>query len=334
MKQKIKPAKKDKQLDIIVSVIFVTQNDEKIIINQIKKVNEELKDLHTNYELLIVDNNSQDKTVEKIRTLQKDIPFIRILILSKEYDTDTAFTAGLDNCIGDYAILFNIYTDPPKILSKGIGKLLKNYDIVLGKANKQLIKYGLLSKCFLWALETISTHNFTYRTQYFIGLNRKAINSIIRTRRKSRSFSYINYLIGHKKYIFTYTPVALYSKKIKAENFFSLFFNATDIIISNSYKPMRILSFLGVFTSMSFLLYVVIISIVYFFFDHHIAPQGWISLAFVMGAMFLLLFSLLMLISEYVIRTLHETRNEPLYFISDEIDKSVILTEQDKLNIV
>jgi len=334
MKKKIKTTKEINQLDVIVSVILVVQNDEKIIADKIDKINKELIKLHTNYEILVVDNSSEDKTIEKIRDLQKNTPFIRALILSKEYSTDIAFTAGLDNCIGDYAILFNIHTDPPNLLSKVVENLLKNYDVVLGKTDKRIINYGLFSNLFLRMLEKISTHNFTYTTQYLIGLNRKAINSIIRTRRKSRSFSYINNLIGHKKYTFFYIPLTTNFAKLKRESFFSLFFNATDIIISNSYKPMRVLSFLGVFVSIVFLLYVLVISIIYFFFNHAIAPQGWISLAFVMGMMFLLLFSLLMLISEYVIRTLHETRNEPLYFIADEIDKSVILTEQEKLNIV
>src|SRR4029077_17103686 len=125
------------------------------------------------------------------------------------------------------------------------------------------------------------------------------INSIIRTRRKSRNFSYINNLIGFKKYILSYSPIDRFSEKQKPENFFKVFFNVADIIISNSYKPIRFLTFLGVFASILFLLYVIIISIIYFFIDRAIAPQGWISLAFVMGAMFLLLFSILTLISEY-----------------------------------
>lgn len=334
MKNKIVKTKKIKQLDIIVSIILVVQNDEDIIEKEIKNINKELIKLRINYEILIIDNNSQDDTLEILRTVQKTIPYIRVLVLSKEYSSEIAITAGIDNCIGDYAILFNIYTDPPNILQIFIQNLLDNYDVVVGKADIPLVQYNLLSKVFIKFLERVSTHSFTYQTRFLIGLNRKAINSIIRTRRKSRNFSYINYLIGHKKKNLLYSPVRKYLNKQKTESFYSLFFNATDIIISNSYKPLRTLTFLGIAASIIFLLYVTIITVVYFFIDHSIAPKGWISIAFVMGTMFLLLFSILTLISEYIIRTLHETRNEPLYFIADEIDKSVILTEQDKLNIV
>jgi len=50
--------------------------------------------------------------------------------------------------------------------------------------------------------------------------------------------------------------------------------------------------------------------------------------------MFFLLFSLLTLLSEYIIRIMNETRNEPIYFIADEIDKSIILPHKDRENIV
>jgi len=330
----MKQIKKIKMSDVILSVICVVQDDEDIIQERIKEINSALKKLSINYEILIVDNNSQDKTIEIVRKMQKTIPFIRILVLSKAYDIEITTTAGLDNCIGDYAVLFNLYRDPVTLFFDVTKKLYENVDIVIGTTTKQVIPYGIGSRFFLWILEKLSTHNFSYRSNYLLAVSRKAINAIIRTRRKSRNFSYINSLIGLKKYILLYTPQDKYLDRIKSENFFTLFIKVTDIIISNSYKPIRFLTFFGIAASFLFLLYVIVISIIYFFINRSIAPQGWISLAFVMGAMFLLLFSILTLISEYLIRTLHETRNEPLYFISDEIDQSVILSEENKLNIV
>lgn len=321
-------------LDTIISVIVVSQNDEDIIEERIREIDSQLKRLMINYEILIIDNNSTDIGINKISTLSKSISHLRIIILSKSYDKDIALTAGLDSCIGDYAILFNMYTDPSEIISSFTTMLLKNYDIVIGKHKNPFKDYSHLSALFLKALEKLSHEHFMYRTNYSMALNRKAINSIIKIRRKSRNFSYINNLIGFKKSIFSYTQLHKYKYKLKKENFFVLFFTATDIIISHSYKPIRIFSFLGIITSILFLVYVMVIGLIYFFVNRSIAPQGWLSLATVSGTMFFLLFSLLTFISEYLIRTLQETRNEPLYFITDEIDKSIILTEQNKLNIV
>lgn len=320
--------------DAIVSVIVVTQNDEDIIGDRLKKINKELFKLDVDYEILVVDNNSEDDTIQEIRKLGKTIPYIRTLRLSKQYDKEIALTAGLDNCIGDYAILFNIYLDPPEMLQVLVNKLLEDYDVIIGRPSKDIVKYGLLSRLFLKLTAKISTHGFYYSQDYLIALNRKAINSITRTRRKSRNFNYINYLIGFKKCSVEYKPLKTFRYKLKTENFPELFLNVADVIISNSFRPIRILSFLGTAASILFLAYVFLISLIAIFFDKRIAPQGWISISAVIGTMFFLLFSLLTLISEYVIRILNESRNEPLYFIADEIDKSIILRKKRMINVV
>ncbi len=320
--------------DIIISVILVVKNDEDIIKERIVAICDELKKLRTNYELLVLDRASEDNTVKEIQTLHKHLKHIRIVVLSKQYETEIALTAGIDNCIGDFAIVFNIYTDPPGVIAKLFEKLLLNYDIVMANMKQEVIHYNFFSKLFLKLLQKVSRHHFEYRTNYLVGLSRKAINAISRTRRKSRNFSYLNALIGLRKTIIVYSPIKRYAYKLEAENFFELFFTVTDIVISNSYRPIRIIAFLGITASALFLCYVVIISFIYFFVNRSIAPQGWISIATVTGSLFFLLFSLLTLISEYIIRTLHEARNDPLYFIADEIDTSVMLTEQDKMNVV
>ncbi|OGH19935.1 MAG: hypothetical protein A3D74_00670 [Candidatus Levybacteria bacterium RIFCSPHIGHO2_02_FULL_37_13] len=322
-----------KLLDTIISVILITQNDEDIIQERIKEINKELKKLHASYEIVIVDNNSTDQTVEKLHSLHKTVPHTRMLVLSKEYDTEIALTAGLDNCVGDYVILFNIYTDPPEVVPTIISRLLENYDIVIGESKYDIIKRSFLSKIFLKVIEKLSTHALSYRTNYLTALSRKAINSIIRTRRKSRNFNYIHYLIGYKKSVLVYKPIKKFYYKLKKENFFELFFAVTDIIISNSFRPIRMLTFLGMAASLFFLLYVFFITLLAIFFDTRVAPQGWISLATVLGSMFFLLFSLLTLISEYLIRVLNEARNEPFYFIADEIDRSIILPKKNRRNI-
>lgn len=319
--------------DTIISVILITQNDEDIIEDRIKAINKELKILQASYEIIIVDNNSEDKTVGKLQSLHNIISHSRVLVLSKTYDTEIALTAGLDNCVGDYAILFNIYTDPSSMIPVIINRFSENYDIVIGESKYDIVKRSFLSKIFLKIIEKLSTHALSYRTNYLTALNRKAINSIIRTRRKSRNFNYIHYLIGYKKSILTYKPIKKFYYKLKKENFIELFFAVTDIIISNSFRPIRMLTFLGMAASLLFLLYVFFITLLVIFFDTRVAPQGWISLATVLGSMFFLLFSLLTLISEYLIRVLNEARNEPFYFIADEIDKSTILPKKNRRNI-
>ena len=97
---------------------------------------------------------------------------------------------------------------------------------------------------------------------------------------------------------------------------------------------MRILIALGMLISLLFLIYVFIIAVLTITLHQSFAPKGWISISSVLSTMFFLLFSLLTLMSEYIIRVLDESRNEPLYFIADEMDKSIISVNKDKLNVI
>lgn len=328
--------KKDKKIflkDTIISIILITQNDDAIISNILQEINDILSRIYPNYEILVIDNCSDDNTVEKIRETHSNISHVRIIRLSKRYSTEIALTAGLDNCIADYAVLLNIYTDPPTLIPIMIDKLSTN-DIVIARYKDSLVYKDLLSLIFLFFIKKLSTHEFYYDSNYLIALNRRTINSITRIRRKSRNFSYINSLIGFKKVVMEYKPLRKNLTKLKNENFFALVWRVADIIISNSYRPMRILVVLGMSISLLFLFYVFIIALLTIVLKKSFAPQGWISISTVLGTMFFLLFSLLTLISEYMIRILNESRNEPLYFIAEEMDKSVISIKKNKLNII
>lgn len=327
--------RKSSLMGSVISVIILTGNDEDIIADRLKSIYEILIRIKKNFEILVVDNNSSDDTIEKIKDLRKIMRYTRILVLSKEYDTEIALTAGLDNCIGDFAILFDIYTDPPLIIEKLIQKLIEGKDIIIGKSTEEIRKLSLSSRLFMSLVKKLSTQGFYYRQNFLVALNRKAINSILRTRRKSRNFSYINSLIGFKKASIEYKNLKQFNYKLKNKGFFKIFFSVIDAVISNSFRPIRLLSFAGIFFSSAFLLYVFIIVILVVFFQMKgLVPQGWISVATVIGAMFFLLFSLLTIISEYIIRILSESRNEPFYFVSEEINQSVIFPEKQAANIL
>jgi D-alanyl-lipoteichoic acid acyltransferase DltB (MBOAT superfamily) len=143
--------------------------------------------------------------------------------------------------------------------------------------------------------------------------------------------AYINSLIGLRKYEFVYTPLKRYKKKIVKQSLFSLMVQIIDIGISNSFRPIRLLSLIGLSVSLAYLFYVgFMVFLVVVFGMKHLVPQGWISTSTVFSVLFFVLFSLLALISEYLIRSITETRDEPFYFISDDIDKSVILGKERK----
>lgn len=309
--------------EIIISVIIITGNDENSIENTLKSVKQILSENYPNYEILIIDNNSKDRTIERIRRLYKQIPHIKIIQLSKTFSTDIAYTAGLDNAIGDYAILIDIHMVSPQNIPTFINKLFEGYDIVTGRPKKEALSL----------VERFSKNYLNYEQIHLLAINRKVINILTKIKRKSRNFIYIiGSSIGFSKTTLEYSSTTN-KNKFKNPNLLKFFFILLDIIISNSFKPIRVLTAIGMFLSLMFLFYIGIMLVFALFLRTYFIPLNILSFASVIGAMFFILFSLLTLMSEYIIRILDESRNEPLYYISEEMDKSVV-TKGKKFNIV
>lgn len=318
--------------DSIISVILISENDENAIEKVLLGLCKKLKGQGALHEIVIIDNNSTDQTVGNIRKLQRRIPAIRLIVLSKTYPRDIVLTAGLDSCIGDQVILYDKKFDTVDTIHLVLDKLYAGFDVVTVNI-KRAPHIPTISRLFLWIVEKVSEQGFKYRPNFSMGLSRKAVNSITRVRRKSRNFSYLNFLIGLKRTTMEFSPGETDFKNTRP-SFFKIFFETVDVVISNSFKPIRLIAAVGVFLSGLFLVYILFIVILMVVFGMYwIAPQGWISLATVMGTLFFLLFSVLTIISEYLIRIMEETREEPLYFISEEFDHTR-LPKKKRLNVI
>lgn len=312
--------------EIVVSVILVTQDDDGEIKNILEKIKNILATHYPNFEIIVIDNNSDDLTLVTMRELYKTIPHLRIIELAKRYTLDIAYTAGLDNCIGDYAILFNFHVTKPEAIPQFVEVLFQGYQSVSLRPQKGIFTTWSINGFLLLFLEKLSRNKFVYEPLFLVAFTRKIINNITKIRRKNRNFLYVSNAMGFKKIIVKSSTLFLKKQKGTNFNFFSFLLLVSDILITNSFKPLRLLVILGILVSLLFL----IVSVLFLILPIKISNVFVILL----GAMFFFLFSLLAIIAEYLIRILEETRNEPLYFIEDEIDQSVVIKNRKRKNII
>lgn len=315
----------------LVSVILITHNDAEIIDESVSRIASILSK-YDFFEIIAVDNGSSDATLDVLQSVQKKIPQLRITCLSRQYDIPTALTAGFDGCVGDFVVALNIYLDDPTTIEPIIEQLKTN-DIVLSvnshpDYNRQNKGVYITKKL----LDYILRKNIPPDPGiYLSGFSRNAITSMTRVRRENRYQEYLSKLIGFRKATYTHSTPPPYKQKFCPVTLIGYIWHVLDASISNSFKPLRlvtVLGFIASFLNLSFLLYVFIVT--------HIkknVAEGWITTSVMMGSMFFVLFVILTVISEYILRILQETRNEPLYFITREIDSISLSNEQGKLNI-
>ena len=78
----------------MISLVVPTYNERENVADLVSRGGKALSDCSEEYELIIVDDNSPDGTAEEVRRLQKDRPWLKLLVREKERDLSTAVLAG------------------------------------------------------------------------------------------------------------------------------------------------------------------------------------------------------------------------------------------------
>ncbi len=322
--------------ETLITVTAVVHNDADIVVNACTEITQLLSQHYSYFELLVIDNGSTDSTVAVIRELQKTIPNIRLIVLSREYESEVAYSAALDHSLGDYIVLMDLLYDPPAMILTMLHKAGEGYDVVI--ADRQTREdntwfQGWLVRMFYRVFGNISGFTYAPNASNFRTMSRRAVNSITQIRSKTRYLKHFNALVGFRQTHVQYNRVYRSStRKMKRENLATLVIRAVDMLISNSLFPLRLVTLLGVaasFLNLLFIVYVFIVSVI-----KSDVAEGWVSTSLVNSSMFFLLFIILAVISEYIARVLIESKDQPLYFIADEYNSTFLTPLKDRINVV
>ena len=117
-----------------ISIITPTYNE----IENIEKLYSEIKNqflkINCDYEHIIIDNNSTDGTINKIKVLASKDKNLKLIINSKNYGHIRSPFYGLLQSSGDASILMAAdFQDPIELIPKYIDKWKKGNKIVLGE---------------------------------------------------------------------------------------------------------------------------------------------------------------------------------------------------------
>ena len=149
------------QFPIFLSIVIISKNDENTIERKLKHIHDNLKSLASDYEIIVIDNASTDKTVLLLKdfTSMEGLPNLQVYALTKEVDRDAAAWAGIENTLGDFIAVFDPSEDDLSILPDMLKKAVSGNDVVFA-SNKlrstQTIGYKIANALF----------NFIYN--YFI----------------------------------------------------------------------------------------------------------------------------------------------------------------------
>ena len=132
--------------DILVSVVIVTHNAAKFLPGFLQKLSDVMAQHFKDYEVIVVDDASQDNTAEIVAASQKQHNNIQFYALSPRVGLAIASVAGLDNAIGDYVIMLDPLRDPTDKIPEMVAKALDGNEIVYGADAKRVKPAALYDK--------------------------------------------------------------------------------------------------------------------------------------------------------------------------------------------
>lgn len=305
--------------DFTLSVVAPMYNEAEIIPTFINRLTQVLNQHYSNYEIILVDDGSTDRSLEIAAQLANKDPRIRVLGFSRNYGHEIALTAGIEHARGDWVVQMDSdLQHPPELIPDLVNKALEGFDIVYA-ARKNRAHESWLKKTLAYWFYKIARKMTGFQLPSDSGnfrvINHNVVKSVKQLKETNRQLFMIYAFIGFKTSSIPYNvEERLFGKS--RYNYTKLFGLAVDAIVSFSDRPLRYMSILSVFISIILFCYAGFIVIQRLFSQHHL-PDGMASLIFIMTGLFSVLFLFLAVISEYIGRILTESKHRPLYYIRE-----------------
>lgn len=313
--EKIDAIDHQRELPATISVVTPCYNEELVIDELHRRATAAVSALVHDYEIVLVDDGSTDRTWEMLQKLQGEDTHVKAIKLSRNFGHQLALTCGLDQARGQVVLIMDAdLQDPPELLPEMLALWQRGYDVVYGK--RQCRGSDPLLKRFFafWFYRTFSRlagFDMPRDTGDFRLMDRRAVDALQSLGEKHRFIRGMVSWIGYRQCPVYYDRPERYAGVTKYPFRKSLFL-AIDAITSFSYAPLRLASYLGAGVSAFAFLYigvVVWLKIIGINFPGYTSLMASILL---LGGIQLLVLGVM---GEYVGRIFEQGQQRPLYLV-------------------
>ena len=303
-----------------ISVILPTLNEFENVKPMYAALMTQLKNLDFIYEIIFIDDNSQDGTIDQIKDLSMMDENVKYLHMSKRFGDQVCLMAGLDYATGDIVIIMDSdLQHPPKYIPEMISEWRKGFDMVVmqrqNAGHKSWLK-KIFEILFYKFLNLMSDQHIFFRFSGFSLFDKKVVQSL----RKYKEFEpflrgFVS-LVGYNHTILSYKEDVRKTGKTKY-GFIKQVNLALVGITSFSNKLLHISLYIGLLSVLCTLIYATYIIFNKIVFNN-ILIDGWSSIILLIiffGGVQLITIGILGI---YVGKNFIETKKRPRYFINEE----------------
>lgn len=307
------------QPEKMISCIVPVYNEETLIEEFIKALTAQLKKINHPFEILIIDDGSEDNTIRIIEGLRTHYPF-RYLRFSRNFGKEKALSAGLDFARGEAVILLDAdFQHPLELLEEFITLWEQGYDMVYAVRKNRSDEAWLKRTCaklFYHLASKINRINIPANAGDFRLLDRKIVRALQQLPERNRFMKGLYSWVGFKHIALPYEVQPRKSGQSQW-NFYSLMDLAITGITSFTAFPLRMIAIGGISVATLSICYGLWIILSTFLFG--IQTPGWATIVTAMSFFGGLQLFALGMVGEYIGRVFDEVKNRPHYIIDEDL---------------
>jgi glycosyltransferase involved in cell wall biosynthesis len=308
--------------NLLLSLILPVFNEEGNLEWHHKKITSALADADYKYEVLYVNDGSQDKSLDIIKQLAKDDSHVRYISFSRNFGKEASTTAGLGAARGDAALILDADGQHPiELADEFVAKWQEGYQLVIGvrdsNTNEGFVKrYG--SQLFYRLLNTLSDDETIPNSTDFRLLDRRVIDEFNKLSEHNRITRGLIDWLGFRRTTVVFDAAARHTGRA-SYGFTKLVRLAIHAFVSQTTLPLQLAGILGALTTLlSAVTGLFLIVESYVLGDPlHFAVRGTALLALFVSFLVGLVLICQWLLALYIESIHNETQNRPLYVVDE-----------------
>ncbi|MDE1327130.1 glycosyltransferase family 2 protein [Vibrio aestuarianus] len=301
------------ELSVVIPVYGACESLDELI----SRLTSTLKTKTNDFEIILVNDASPDRSWDIIKENASIDPRVKGINLSRNFGQHRAINAGLAHSQGRWVVVMDCdLQDRPEDICILYEKALEGFDVVFGKRTERKDSFlkKLSSKVFYRVYDYLTGYKTDHSIANFSIISRKVVNSYLLMKEQHKPYGYFVNWLGFKRVNIDVNH-AQRPQGHSSYTFKKLLQLASDNIISQSNKPLRMSIKFGFSMSLFSMLYSVYLVFQYVINDVPVA--GWtsvmVSIYFVSG----IILANLGFVGLYIGKVFDETKGRPMYVVDE-----------------
>ncbi len=314
---------------MLLSVVVPMYNEQEVLAETYRRLTNVCASTGFDYELILVDDCSRDRTMDIAREIQGGDARVKLLSVARNGGQMIALTAGIDHAMGDCVFIIDAdLQDPPELLFTMLEKWREGYQVVYGKRTRrkgESFLKKLTASVYYRLVSALSGFPIPHDVSDFRLIDRVVADALRRMPEHSR------YLRGMIAWIgFRQIPVEFVrEERFAGETKYTLkkmLKLAADGIFSFSSRPMALVGALGTLLLLGGLGWLLALLIALCAGLQNLGTQTVIAVVLAVGGAVLCGNSIL---GAYIGRIFEDVKGRPLYFLKEKIGFDTRQSEEE-----